>query len=47
MFGSDWPHAEGLAEPRSFVEDLDGFGDDEVRSIMRDNAESLSRPPAV
>lgn len=45
LFGSDWPHAEGLAEPRSFVDDLDGFSDDEVRAIMRDNAESLSQPP--
>jgi predicted TIM-barrel fold metal-dependent hydrolase len=46
LFGSDWPHAEGLADPRSFVDDLDGFSDDEVRAIMRDNALALSRPPA-
>ena len=46
LFGSDWPHAEGLANPRSFVDDLHGFADDEIRLIMRDNAESLSRPPA-
>ncbi|HEX2578011.1 MAG TPA: amidohydrolase family protein, partial [Aquihabitans sp.] len=46
LFGSDWPHAEGLADPRSFVEDLEGFSDDEVRLIMRDNAEALSKPPA-
>lgn len=45
LFGSDWPHAEGLTEPIAFVEDLDGFDDHEVRRIMRDNAESLSRPP--
>ncbi len=46
LFGSDWPHAEGLADPRSFVDDLEGFADDEIRLIMRDNAEALSRPPA-
>ena len=46
LFGSDWPHAEGLANPRSFVDDLHGFADDEIRLIMRDNAEFLSRPPA-
>ncbi len=46
LFGSDWPHAEGLADPRSFADDLDGFTDAEVRLIMRDNAEALSRPPA-
>ena len=46
LFGSDWPHAEGLAEPKSFVEDLHGFTDAEVRQIMRDNALALSKPPA-
>jgi predicted TIM-barrel fold metal-dependent hydrolase len=46
LFGSDWPHAEGLTEPKRFVEDLDGFNDDEIHRIMRDNAEALSRPPA-
>jgi predicted TIM-barrel fold metal-dependent hydrolase len=46
LFGSDWPHAEGLADPRSFVDELDGFSHEEVRLIMRDNAEALSRPPA-
>lgn len=46
LFGSDWPHAEGLTDPRSFVNDLEGFADDEVRLIMRDNAEALSKPPA-
>ena len=44
LFGSDYPHAEGLAEPASFVEDLDGFTDDEIRRIMRENALELSRP---
>ena len=44
LFGSDWPHAEGLAEPASFVEDLPGFAADDVRRIMRDNALALSVP---
>ncbi|MEJ7585358.1 MAG: amidohydrolase family protein [Acidimicrobiales bacterium] len=44
LFGSDWPHAEGLAEPTDFVDDLDGFTDAEVRLIMRDNGLGLSRP---
>ncbi len=44
LFGSDWPHAEGLAEPTDFVEDLEGFTDDEVRLVMRENALALSRP---
>ena len=44
IFGSDWPHAEGLAEPSSFVDDLPGFADDDIRRIMRDNALALSVP---
>jgi predicted TIM-barrel fold metal-dependent hydrolase len=41
LFGSDWPHAEGLADPASFVDDLAGFSEDEVRKIMRDNGLAL------
>ena len=44
LFGSDWPHAEGLAEPTTFVDDLHGFSADEIRAIMRDNALGLSVP---
>jgi predicted TIM-barrel fold metal-dependent hydrolase len=44
IFGSDYPHAEGLAVPKAFVQDLDGFADDEVRLVMRENALALSRP---
>lgn len=42
LFGSDWPHAEGLAEPRSFVDDLAGFDDDEIRLVMRENGLALA-----
>ncbi len=38
LFGSDWPHGEGLAEPLSFLKQLHGFDDGDVRRIMRDNA---------
>ncbi|MGW0027849.1 amidohydrolase family protein [Rhodococcus sp. NPDC003383] len=38
LFGSDWPHGEGLAEPLSFTEELTGFGAADTRKIMRDNA---------
>ena len=30
LFGSDYPHAEGLADPVSFVDDLPDFSKDEV-----------------
>jgi predicted TIM-barrel fold metal-dependent hydrolase len=41
LFGSDWPHGEGLAEPLDFLKELDGFDETEVRKIMRDNALDL------
>jgi predicted TIM-barrel fold metal-dependent hydrolase len=49
LFGSDWPHAEGLAEPRTFAEDLRrcGFTEDEIRTIMRDNGRRLTEPARV
>ena len=44
LFGSDFPHAEGLAVPTDFVHDLEGFSKDDVRRVMRDNAQSLVKP---
>jgi predicted TIM-barrel fold metal-dependent hydrolase len=41
LFGSDWPHGEGLAEPIDFAQELAGFSDVEVRKIMRDNCLEL------
>ena len=41
LFGSDFPHAEGLPEPLNFIDELEGFSDDEVRKVMRDNAYRL------
>jgi predicted TIM-barrel fold metal-dependent hydrolase len=43
LFGSDYPHAEGLAVPTDFVHDLDGFTPDEVRLAMRENAIGLTQ----
>jgi len=37
LFGSDWPHGEGLADPAGYVKELDMFTDAEQRKIMRDN----------
>jgi predicted TIM-barrel fold metal-dependent hydrolase len=44
LFGSDWPHGEGLAEPLHFLEELDGFDEADMRKIMRDNALDLLGP---
>ncbi|MFI7670403.1 amidohydrolase family protein [Nocardia sp. NPDC049526] len=48
LFGSDWPHGEGLAEPVAFTDELTGFAATDVRKIMRDNAvEFLGLPVAA
>ena len=47
LFGSDWPHGEGLAQPLDFVAELDGFDAGERRRILRDNALDLLRPAAA
>jgi len=41
LFGSDYPHSEGLAEPLEFAEGLNGLDDNEQRLIMRDNLFAL------
>jgi predicted TIM-barrel fold metal-dependent hydrolase len=46
LFGSDWPHGEGVAEPLDFTKELDGFSDHEVRRIMRDNCLELLGTPS-
>jgi predicted TIM-barrel fold metal-dependent hydrolase len=39
--GSDFPHAEGLAEPSEFAGLLDGLTGQQQRQILRDNAAKL------
>jgi predicted TIM-barrel fold metal-dependent hydrolase len=49
LMGSDYPHAEGLVEPASYVKDLENFNytAEECRLVMRDNGKALSqRRPA-
>jgi predicted TIM-barrel fold metal-dependent hydrolase len=41
VMGSDFPHAEGIAEPREFADLLSPLGDVDVQSIMHANAESM------
>ncbi|BBX03745.1 amidohydrolase [Mycolicibacterium moriokaense] len=41
VMGSDYPHAEGLAEPADFVKLLDPLDDAAKKRIMRDNADQL------
>jgi predicted TIM-barrel fold metal-dependent hydrolase len=37
LFGSDFPHPEGLADPLSYVDDLEGLADADKRKIMGGN----------
>ena len=46
LFGSDWPHGEGVAQPLDFTAELGGFDEPAVQRIMRDNcAELLGSAP--
>lgn len=42
LFGSDWPHAEGLHLPSDYYDTLSGFSDPDIRRIMGDNARELT-----
>ncbi len=45
VFGSDYPHPEGLADPVSYVNELTSLPEDDVRRIMGGNlAEALKVP---
>src|SRR6516165_10793958 len=41
LFGSDWPHGEGLESPVAFREELKALSDADIRKIMRSNALDL------
>ena len=44
IFGSDWPHIEGLPAPLDYVGELDRFDEGQKQQIMRDNARLLNTP---
>jgi predicted TIM-barrel fold metal-dependent hydrolase len=46
LFGSDFPHGEGLSVPTDFKNDLAGFSDGDVQLIMRENGCALATPLA-
>lgn len=41
IFGSDYPHVEGLADPITYVDELQGLADEDVRKIMGGNMMDL------
>ena len=42
IYGSDWPHPEGYADPQDYIDDLAGFTPEEQRMILRDNLRNLA-----
>ena len=41
LFGSDYPHPEGIADPVRFADLLEGCSDQDTRLVMRTNTERL------
>lgn len=44
IFGSDWPHIEGMPQPLDYVSELEGFDDADRRRILLDNVTGLNTP---
>ena len=42
LFGSDWPHAEGVEHPKDFLDKVRSFSPADQRRIMVDNARELT-----
>ena len=45
LFGSDWPHTEGMADPASYRDELAGLPDDTIDRVMGGNARELLAAP--
>jgi predicted TIM-barrel fold metal-dependent hydrolase len=44
VFGSDWPHIEGMPQPLDYVDELGQFNTADRRRILLTNAEDLNTP---
>jgi predicted TIM-barrel fold metal-dependent hydrolase len=44
LFGSDWPHIEGLADPASYRDELAGLPPEAIDRVMQGNALELTSP---
>ena len=42
IFGSDWPHIEGMPQPLDYVSELTAFDDTQRMQILRDNTRQLN-----
>jgi predicted TIM-barrel fold metal-dependent hydrolase len=42
IFGSDWPHIEGMPKPLDYIDELSGFDAAAQRRILRENTLELN-----
>lgn len=42
IFGSDWPHMEGLADPKGILTEIEGLGEDSQTRFLYDNTSGLN-----
>ncbi|MEE3331951.1 MAG: amidohydrolase family protein [Myxococcota bacterium] len=47
IYGSDWPHMEGMQHPREIFEELDGISLADQQKILRDNTTGLTQRRAA
>jgi predicted TIM-barrel fold metal-dependent hydrolase len=43
IFGSDWPHIEGMPQPLDYLQDVAHFDDATKRRILRENTAELNQ----
>ncbi|MDZ4827243.1 MAG: amidohydrolase family protein [Actinomycetota bacterium] len=44
LFGSDWPHTEGIADPLSYRDELAGLPEETIDRVKGANALELTMP---
>ena len=44
MFGSDWPHIEGMPHPLDYLPEAKGLSPEDRKLVLHDNAIELMRP---
>jgi predicted TIM-barrel fold metal-dependent hydrolase len=42
IFGSDWPHIEGMPTPLDYLEEVEDLNQDDLQLVMRDNTRYLN-----
>ena len=47
LFGSDWPHIEGMPQPLDYLPEVKALEPDDRRLVLHDNAAELITPPAA